>query len=25
LAANPGTKRLMSFLEIKTVWHPAGT
>jgi len=24
-AANPGTKRLMSFLEIKTVWHPAGT
>ena len=24
-AANPGPKRLMSFLEIKTVWHPAGT
>jgi acyl-CoA reductase-like NAD-dependent aldehyde dehydrogenase len=24
-AANPGTQRLMSFLEIKTVWHPAGT
>jgi acyl-CoA reductase-like NAD-dependent aldehyde dehydrogenase len=24
-AANPGTHRLMSFLEIKTVWHPAGT
>ncbi|HEY2640722.1 MAG TPA: aldehyde dehydrogenase family protein [Streptosporangiaceae bacterium] len=23
-AANPGTRRLMSFLEIKTVWHPAG-
>ncbi len=23
--ANPGPKRLMSFLEIKTVWHPAGT
>jgi acyl-CoA reductase-like NAD-dependent aldehyde dehydrogenase len=21
----PDTKRLMSFLEIKTVWHPAGT
>jgi acyl-CoA reductase-like NAD-dependent aldehyde dehydrogenase len=24
-AAKPGTGRLMSFLEIKTVWHPAGT
>jgi len=24
-AAEPGTRRLMSFLEIKTVWHPAGT
>jgi acyl-CoA reductase-like NAD-dependent aldehyde dehydrogenase len=24
-SASPGTKRLMSFLEIKTVWHPAGT
>jgi acyl-CoA reductase-like NAD-dependent aldehyde dehydrogenase len=24
-AASPGTGRLMSFLEIKTVWHPAGT
>ena len=24
-AATPGTQRLMSFLEIKTVWHPAGT
>jgi len=24
-AAKPGTHRLMSFLEIKTVWHPAGT
>jgi len=24
-AARPGTHRLMSFLEIKTVWHPAGT
>jgi acyl-CoA reductase-like NAD-dependent aldehyde dehydrogenase len=24
-AAQPDTKRLMSFLEIKTVWHPAGT
>ncbi len=24
-AAKPGTQRLMSFLEIKTVWHPAGT
>jgi len=24
-AATPGTSRLMSFLEIKTVWHPAGT
>ncbi|HEY2074749.1 MAG TPA: aldehyde dehydrogenase family protein [Streptosporangiaceae bacterium] len=24
-AAPPGTQRLMSFLEIKTVWHPAGT
>ncbi|HXW86971.1 MAG TPA: aldehyde dehydrogenase family protein [Streptosporangiaceae bacterium] len=24
-SAQPGTKRLMSFLEIKTVWHPAGT
>ncbi len=24
-AAKPGTRRLMSFLEIKTVWHPAGT
>jgi len=24
-AATPGTGRLMSFLEIKTVWHPAGT
>jgi len=24
-AAMPGTQRLMSFLEIKTVWHPAGT
>jgi acyl-CoA reductase-like NAD-dependent aldehyde dehydrogenase len=24
-AAQPGTQRLMSFLEIKTVWHPAGT
>jgi acyl-CoA reductase-like NAD-dependent aldehyde dehydrogenase len=23
--ATPGTGRLMSFLEIKTVWHPAGT
>jgi acyl-CoA reductase-like NAD-dependent aldehyde dehydrogenase len=23
--AQPGTQRLMSFLEIKTVWHPAGT
>jgi acyl-CoA reductase-like NAD-dependent aldehyde dehydrogenase len=23
-AAEPGTQRLMSFLEIKTVWHPAG-
>ena len=23
--AQPGTGRLMSFLEIKTVWHPAGT
>jgi len=23
--AKPGTQRLMSFLEIKTVWHPAGT
>jgi acyl-CoA reductase-like NAD-dependent aldehyde dehydrogenase len=23
--ANPGTQRLMAFLEIKTVWHPAGT
>jgi acyl-CoA reductase-like NAD-dependent aldehyde dehydrogenase len=22
--AKPGTQRLMSFLEIKTVWHPAG-
>ncbi len=22
--AQPGTQRLMSFLEIKTVWHPAG-
>jgi acyl-CoA reductase-like NAD-dependent aldehyde dehydrogenase len=21
----PGTQRLLSFLEIKTVWHPAGT
>jgi acyl-CoA reductase-like NAD-dependent aldehyde dehydrogenase len=24
-AAQPGTQRLLSFLEIKTVWHPAGT
>jgi acyl-CoA reductase-like NAD-dependent aldehyde dehydrogenase len=24
-AATPGTQRLLSFLEIKTVWHPAGT
>ncbi len=24
-AAQPGTQRLTSFLEIKTVWHPAGT
>jgi acyl-CoA reductase-like NAD-dependent aldehyde dehydrogenase len=24
-AGTPGTGRLMSFLEIKTVWHPAGT
>jgi acyl-CoA reductase-like NAD-dependent aldehyde dehydrogenase len=24
-AAKPGTQRLMSFLETKTVWHPAGT
>jgi len=24
-AATPGTQRLMRFLEIKTVWHPAGT
>jgi acyl-CoA reductase-like NAD-dependent aldehyde dehydrogenase len=24
-AATPGTQRLMTFLEIKTVWHPAGT
>jgi hypothetical protein len=24
-AAQPNTQRLMSFLEIKTVWHPAGT
>ncbi len=24
-AAKPGTQRLMSFLEIKTVWHPVGT
>ena len=24
-AAMPGTQRLMSFLETKTVWHPAGT
>jgi len=24
-AAPQGTRRLMSFLEIKTVWHPAGT
>jgi len=23
--AMPGTQRLLSFLEIKTVWHPAGT
>ncbi len=23
--AQPGTRRLTSFLEIKTVWHPAGT
>ena len=23
--ATPGTQRLLSFLEIKTVWHPAGT
>jgi acyl-CoA reductase-like NAD-dependent aldehyde dehydrogenase len=22
--AEPGTRRLLSFLEIKTVWHPAG-
>jgi acyl-CoA reductase-like NAD-dependent aldehyde dehydrogenase len=24
-AAQPGIQRMMSFLEIKTVWHPAGT
>jgi acyl-CoA reductase-like NAD-dependent aldehyde dehydrogenase len=24
-ATMPGTQRLLSFLEIKTVWHPAGT
>jgi acyl-CoA reductase-like NAD-dependent aldehyde dehydrogenase len=24
-SAAPGTQRLLSFLEIKTVWHPAGT
>jgi acyl-CoA reductase-like NAD-dependent aldehyde dehydrogenase len=24
-AADPGTGRLLAFLEIKTVWHPAGT
>jgi hypothetical protein len=24
-SAQPGTRRLMSFLELKTVWHPAGT
>jgi hypothetical protein len=23
--AKPDIQRLMSFLEIKTVWHPAGT
>jgi len=23
-AAGPGTRRLLSFIEIKTVWHPAG-
>jgi acyl-CoA reductase-like NAD-dependent aldehyde dehydrogenase len=23
-AASPGTRRLLAFLEIKTVWHPAG-
>jgi acyl-CoA reductase-like NAD-dependent aldehyde dehydrogenase len=24
-AADPGTGRLLAFLELKTVWHPAGT
>jgi acyl-CoA reductase-like NAD-dependent aldehyde dehydrogenase len=24
-AADPGTGRLLQFLEVKTVWHPAGT
>ena len=23
--ANPGTRRLLDFVEIKTVWHPAGS
>jgi hypothetical protein len=24
-SADPGTGRLTSFLEIKTVWHPTGS